>query len=71
MIPGRRMESEKSLDLNEATRQAESFARTTWHQAVVTDKYEDADFYVIKGVSPKGGWTVMFDKRSGKRVIPP
>ena len=49
------MESEKSLDLNEATRQAESFARTTWHQAVVTDKYEDADFYVIKGVSPKGG----------------
>ena len=71
MIPGRRMESEKSLDLNEATRQAESFARTTLHQAAVTDKYEDADFYVIKGVSPKGGWTVMFDKRSGKRVIPP
>ena len=71
MIPGRRMESERSLDLNEATRRAETFARTTWHQAAVTDKYEDADFYVIKGVSPRGEWTVMFDKRSGKRVIPP
>jgi hypothetical protein len=71
MIPERRMESEKSLDLNEATRRAEIFARTAWHQAAVTDKYEDADFYVIRGVSPRGGWTVMFDKRSGKRVIPP
>jgi hypothetical protein len=71
MTPGRRMESEKSLDLNEATRRAETFARTEWHQAAVTDKYEDADFYVIKGVSPSGEWTVMFDKRSGKRVIPP
>jgi hypothetical protein len=65
------MESEKSLDLDEATRRAELFARTAWHQAAVTEKYEDADYYVIKGVSPRGGWTVMFDKRSGKRVIPP
>jgi len=71
VIPGRRMESEKSLDLNEATRRAELFARTAWHQAAVTEKYEDADYYVIKGVSPRGGWTVMFDKRSGKRVVPP
>jgi hypothetical protein len=71
MIPGSRVESESSLDLNEATRRAELFARTEWHQAAVTDKYEDTDFYVIKGVSPRGGWTVMFDKRSGKRIIPP
>ena len=71
MVPRRRIEPEKILNLNEATRRAETFARTTWHQAAVTDKYEDADFYVIKGVSPRGEWTVMFDKRSGKRVIPP
>jgi hypothetical protein len=66
-----RIESERSLDLNEATKRAEAFARGAWHQVAVTDKYEDADFYVIRGVSPKGEWTVMFDKRSGKRVIPP
>lgn len=71
MIPGRRMEPEKSLDLNEATRRAELFARTEWHQAAVTEKYEDAEFYVIRGVSPRGEWTVMFDKRSGRRVMPP
>ncbi len=71
MVPGRRMESEKISDLSEATRRAEVFARTAWHQAAVTDKYEDAEFYVVKGVSPRGEWTVMFDKKSGKRVIPP
>ncbi|MGA2627500.1 MAG: hypothetical protein ABSF63_10670 [Candidatus Bathyarchaeia archaeon] len=71
MVPERRMEPEKILDLNEATRRAETFARTEWRQAAVTDKYEDADYFVIKGVSPRGGWTVMFDKRSGKRVVPP
>ena len=65
------MEPEKILNLNEATRRAESFARDKWHQAAVTDNYEDADFYVIRGVSPRGEWTVMFDKRSGKRVVPP
>jgi hypothetical protein len=70
-MPGRGTESEKILDLNEASRRAELFARTEWHQAAVTEKYEDADFYVIRGVSPRGGWTVMFDKRSGKRVTPP
>jgi hypothetical protein len=71
MMARRRMEPERSLDLNEATRRAEAFARNAWHQAAVTEKYEDADFYVIRGVSPRGEWTVMFDKRSGKRVIPP
>ena len=71
MIPARRMEPEKILDLDEAARRAETFARTAWHQAAVTEKFEDADFYVIRGVSPRGGWTVMFDKRSGKRVMPP
>jgi len=71
VFPRRRMEPEKILNLNEATRRAESFARATWHQAAVTDKYEDADFYVIRGVSPRGEWTVMYDKRSGKRMIPP
>jgi hypothetical protein len=65
------MESEKILNLNEATMRAEAFARATWHQVAITDKYEDADFYVIRGVSPRGEWTVMFDKRSGKRVVPP
>ncbi len=62
---------EISMDLNEAARHAESFAKSQWDKAAVTDKYEDADYYVIKGVSPSGEWTVMFDKRSGKRVIPP
>ena len=71
MVPRRRMEPEKILNLSEAARRAETFARTTWHQAAVTDKYEDADFYVIRGVSPRGEWTVMYDKRSGKRVVPP
>lgn len=69
--PRRRIEPEKILNLNEATRRAEMFARTTWHQAAVTDKYEDADFYIVRGVSPRGEWTVMFDKRTGKRVVPP
>lgn len=63
--------SEISMDLNEAARHAETFAKSEWDKAAVTDKYEDADYYVIKGVSPSGEWTVMFDKRSGKRVIPP
>ena len=62
---------EMIVDLNEATRRAETFARSAWRQVAVTDKYEDADYYVIKGVSPRGEWTVMFDKRSGKRVVPP
>jgi uncharacterized iron-regulated membrane protein len=70
-VPRSRMEPEKKLDLNEATRRAETFARNAWHQAAVTDKYEDADFFVIRGVSPRGEWTVMFDKRTGKRVVPP
>ena len=69
--PRRRMEPEKILNLNEATRRAEAFARDKWHQAAVTDNYEDAEFYVIRGVSPRGEWTVMYDKRSGKRVVPP
>ncbi len=59
------------MDLNEAARRAETFAKGEWDKVAVTDKYEDADYYVIKGVSPSGEWTVMFDKRSGKRVIPP
>ncbi len=63
--------SEISMDLNEAARNAETFAKSEWDKAAVTDKYEDADYYVIKGVSPSGEWTVMFDKRSGKRVVPP
>ena len=63
--------SEITMDLNEAARRAETFARSESDRATVTDKYEDADYYVIKGVSPSGEWTVMFDKRSGKRVIPP
>jgi len=69
--PRQSMRPDKISNLNEATKSAETFARTTWHQAAVTDKYEDADFYVIRGVSPRGEWTVMFDKRTGKRVIPP
>ena len=71
MTSRRRMEPEGISDLDEATRRAEAFARDTWHQAAITEKYEDADFYVIRGVSPRGEWTVMFDKRTGKRVIPP
>ena len=71
MGPRRRMEPDKISNLNEATRQAETFARERWHQAAITDKYEDADFYVIRGVSPRGEWTVMFDKRTGRRVVPP
>ena len=63
--------SEISMDLNEAARRAETFARSESDKAAVTDKYEDAEYYVIKGVSPTGEWTVMFDKRCGKRVIPP
>ena len=63
--------SQIRMDLNEAAKQAETFAKDEWNNAAVTDKYEDADYYVIKGVSPSGEWTVMFDKRSGKRVIPP
>jgi hypothetical protein len=70
-MPPRRMEADKISNLNEAVRRAETFAREAWHQAAVTEKYEDADFYVIRGVSPRGEWTVMFDKRSGKRVVPP
>ena len=62
---------ENRMDLNEAARQAETYARGEWGTVAITDKYEDADYYVIKGVSPSGEWTVMFDKRSGKRVIPP
>jgi len=62
--------SEIRMDLNEAARRAETFASES-DKAAVTDKYEDADYYVIKGVSPSGEWTVMFDKRSGKRVFPP
>ena len=71
MVPRRRMEDEKIMNLNEATKRAETFARATWHQAAITDKYEDADFYVVRGVSPRGEWTVMYDKRTGKRVVPP
>lgn len=71
MVPRRSTQTEKIFNLNEATRRAEMFARTTWHQAAITDKFEDADFYVVRGVSPRGEWTVMFDKRTGKRVIPP
>lgn len=64
-------QSEIRMDLNEAARRAKTFVESESDKAAVTDKYEDADFYVIKGVSPSGEWTVMFDKRSGKRVIPP
>ena len=71
MGPRRRMDPDRISNLNEATRRAETFARERWHQAAVTDKYEDADFYVIRGVSPRGEWTVMFDKRTGRRVVPP
>ena len=71
MVPRRRLDTENISDLNEATKRAETFARAAWHQVAVTDKYEDADFYVVRGVSPRGEWTVMFDKRTGKRVIPP
>jgi len=70
-MPPRRVEADRIANLNEATRRAETFARASWHQAAVTEKYEDADFYVIRGVSPRGEWTVMFDKRTGKRVVPP
>lgn len=63
--------SQISMDMNEAARRAETFAKGEWDNAVVTDKYEDADYYVIKGVSPSGEWTVMFDKRTGSRVVPP
>jgi hypothetical protein len=70
-FPRRRTESERIVNLNEAVRRAESFARDKWHQVAITDKYEDADFYVIRGVSPRGEWTVMYDKRSGERVVPP
>jgi len=66
-----RSDSQIPLDLNEAARRGIEFARGEWDRAVVTDKYEDADYYVIKGVSPSGEWTVMFDKRSGRRVVPP
>ena len=69
--PRRRTEPEKISNLNEAINRAETFARALWHQAAVTDNYEDADFYVVRGVSPRGEWTVMFDKRTGKRVVPP
>ena len=69
--PNRRTELDRIQNLNEATRRAETYARDKWHQAAVTDNYEDSDFYVIRGVSPRGEWTVMFDKRSGKRVVPP
>ena len=64
-------DSQIITDLNEATRRGMEFAKHTWDRAEVTDKYKDADYYVIKGVSPSGEWTVMFDKRSGRRVIPP
>ncbi len=63
--------SEIKMDLNEAARRAEAFAKSESDQAAVTDKYEDADYYVIKGVSPSGEWTVMFDKRNGRRAFPP
>jgi hypothetical protein len=64
-------DSEIRMDMNEAARRAEAFAKDEWNSAAVTDKYEDAEYYVIKGVSPSGEWTVMFDKRTGKRVVPP
>ena len=70
-FPRRQMETEKISNLHEATRRAETFARATWRQVAITDKYEDPDFYVVRGVSPRGEWTVMFDKRTGKRVVPP
>ena len=63
--------SQISMGLDEAARRAETYAKDQWNGAVVTDKYEDADHYVIKGVSPSGEWTVMLDKRSGQRIIPP
>ena len=69
--PGNVRGFETRMDLNEAARQAEAYARGEWGTEAITDKYEDADYYVIKGVSPSGEWTVMFDKRSGKRVVPP
>jgi len=71
MGPRRRADDDKIVNLSDATRRAEAFARAAWHQAAVTDKYEDTDFYIIRGVSPRGEWTVMFDKRTGKRVVPP
>lgn len=61
---------EIGMDLAEATRRARTFAKQEWDRAEVTDKYEDETFYIIKGVSPSGAWTVMFEKRSGKMVIP-
>ena len=70
-IVSKRGGSEIITNLNEAARHAETFAKSEWNTVAITDKYEDADYYVIKGVSPSGEWTVMFDKRSGKRVIPP
>jgi hypothetical protein len=63
--------SEIQMSMTEAARRAEEFARDQWDRAEVTDKYEDADYFVIRGVSTSGQWTIMFDKRSGKRVIPP
>jgi hypothetical protein len=70
-MPSKMGGSEVGMDMNEAARRAEAFAKQTWDRAQVTDKYEDADYFVIKGVSPTGEWTVMFDKRSGRRAIPP
>jgi hypothetical protein len=70
-MPSRNRSPEIRMDLNEAARQAEAFAKEEWDKAAVTDKYEDADHFVIKGVSPSGEWTVMFDRRTGKRVVPP
>ena len=63
--------SEVQMSITEAARRAKEFAKDQWDRAEVTDKYEDADYFVIRGVSPSGQWTIMFDKRSGKRVIPP
>jgi len=63
--------SEVQMNITEAARRAKEFAKDQWGRAEVTDKYEDADYFVIRGVSPSGQWTIMFDKRSGKRVIPP
>jgi hypothetical protein len=63
--------SEVQMNITEAARRAKEFAKDQWDRAEVTDKYEDADYFVIRGVFPSGQWTIMFDKRSGKRVIPP
>jgi hypothetical protein len=63
--------SEVQMNITEAARRAKEFAKDQWDRAEVTDKYEDADYFVIRGVSSSGQWTIMFDKRSGKRVIPP